>query len=71
MSFMRGVVENAIRNMSPEERQEALHSVTRQVVALMEEHERIDALTHIVRSLAEGLSSEQVHMALNRSFDTQ
>ena len=61
MSFMRGVVESAIKNMSAEERQSALQEVTGQVVALMSVEERAEALTTIVRELSAGLPPDTIH----------
>jgi hypothetical protein len=60
MSFMRGVVENAIKNMSPEERQSALQSVTQQVVSMMSEEERVAALVQIVGHLARSVPDERI-----------
>jgi len=60
MSFMRGVVENAIRNMSPEERAQALETVMQQVVGMMSEQERVDALLAVVRELTNSLPGERV-----------
>ncbi len=65
MSFMRGVVESAIRNMSPEERQSALREVTAQVVAMMNEEERVEALTAIVRELAASVPSERLEAVMS------
>lgn len=65
MSFMRGVVENTIKNMSPDERSKALETVTQQVVALMSEQERIDALVAIVRELSGAIPAERLSKALN------
>lgn len=66
MSFMRGVVESAIKNMSPEERQSALREVTGQVVALMNEQERVEALAVIVRELAQSVPADRVEAVLAR-----
>lgn len=55
MSFMRGVVENAIKNMSPEERSEALLTVSAQMVQSMSPAQRREALTAIVSMLLDGL----------------
>jgi hypothetical protein len=63
---MRGVVENAIRNMSPEERQSALKSVTEQMVSMMSEAERIDALVEIVGQLARSVPDDRIGEALAR-----
>jgi hypothetical protein len=65
MSFMRGVVENTIRNMSPEERSDALRTVTSQVVTLMSEQERVDALVHIFRELSASIPAERLEAALS------
>ena len=64
MSFMRGVVESAIKNMSPEERQSALREVTEQVVALMNEQERVEALKAIVKELTARLPADRVEAVL-------
>ena len=64
MSFMRGVVESAIKNMSAEERQSALREVTGQVVALMSEQERVEALAAIVRELAGSVPADRVDAVL-------
>jgi hypothetical protein len=66
MSFMRGVVENAIRNMSPEERQSALHTVTEQVVAMMSEEERMSALVEIVGQLARSVPEHRIEEVMAR-----
>ena len=66
MSFMRGVVESAIRNMSPEERQAALREVTEQVVALMNEQERVEALAAIVNELAASVPADRIEAVLAR-----
>jgi hypothetical protein len=59
MSFMRGIVENQIKNMSPQERQEALRTVTAQVIASMNEQERTDALREITAQLLKSLPTER------------
>jgi hypothetical protein len=66
LSFMRGVVENAIRSMSAEERLEAMQAVTQQMIESMSEAERVEALVYIVRLLADGLPPERVLAALDR-----
>lgn len=66
MSFMRGVVENAIKNMSPEERQNALHSVTAQVVSMMSEEERIGALVEIVGQLVRSVPDDRIDEVMAR-----
>jgi hypothetical protein len=67
LSFMRGVVESAIRGMSAEERQSALREVTGQVVAMMGPDERIDALAALIRELAQGVSPEDIAEAISRA----
>lgn len=59
MSFMRGVVENAVRNMSPDERLQAIDSLMQSVVRSMTPEERERALEIVVRHLVGGLSAEQ------------
>jgi len=66
MSFMRGVVESAIKNMSPDERQAALREVTGQVVAMMNEEERVEALTAIVGELAASVPPDRLEAVLPR-----
>lgn len=66
MSFMRGVVENTIRNMSPEERQNALQAVTEQVVAMMSEEERMNALVEIVGQLTRSLPDDRIEDVMAR-----
>lgn len=61
---MRGIVENTIRNMSPEDRQEALETVTRQVVSMMSEQERLATLRAIVAELSAGMPPERIAAAL-------
>lgn len=51
MSFMRGIVENQIKNMSPQERKDALQMVTAQMIASMTEQERVAALREIAGQL--------------------
>ncbi len=58
VSFMRGIVESTIRNMSPEERDEALQSVMRQVVSMMSAEERRVALIDIVAHLSRDLDDQ-------------
>lgn len=58
VSFMRGVVESAIKNMSPEERDQALNAVMQQVVSSMSTEERKAALVDIVTLLSGDLSAE-------------
>lgn len=65
MSFMRGVVESTIRNMSPEERQDALRGVTEQVVSTMSEQERIDTLTEILGQLVRSIPSDRLDGVLS------
>lgn len=64
MSFMRGVVENAIKNMTTEERQQALQSVTQQVVSMMTAEERIAALVEIVGQLAQSVPDDRIEEVL-------
>lgn len=59
MSFMRGVVENAVRNMSPDERLQAIDSLMRSVVTSMSPQEREQALEIVVRHLVAGLGAEE------------
>lgn len=58
VSLMRGIIENAIKNMTPEERDKALQSVMEQVVSMMSPEERRTSLVYIVAYLAGDLSSE-------------
>ena len=58
VSFMRGIVESTIKNMSPEERDEALQAVMRQVVSMMSAEERRLALIDVVTHLAQDLPDE-------------
>lgn len=55
---MRGIVESTIKNMSPEERDEALQAVMRQVVSMMSAEERRLALIDVVTHLAQDLPDE-------------
>lgn len=55
---MRGIVESTIKNMSPEERDEALQAVMRQVVSMMSPDERRLALIDVVTHLAQDLPDE-------------
>jgi hypothetical protein len=66
LSFMRGVVESAIRNMSPEDRQAALQEVTSQVVAMMSEDERVTALVAVIGELARSVPAERIEEAFAR-----
>jgi hypothetical protein len=52
--------------MSPEERQSALKSVTEQMVSMMSEAERIDALVEIVGQLARSVPDDRIGEALAR-----
>lgn len=66
MSFMRGIVENTIRNMSPDERMDALKAVTSQVIGSMSEQERVDTLVEVLGQLARSVPEERLADALRR-----
>jgi hypothetical protein len=55
--------------MSPEERMQALETVMQQVVTLMTEQERVDALLAIVRELTNAIPPERLADTLNRMTD--
>jgi hypothetical protein len=66
VSFMRGIVENTIKNMSPGEREAAMKSVTQQMVSMMSETERVDALVQLFDSLMRDLPRERLDEVVER-----
>ena len=66
MSFMRGIVENTIKNMSPGEREAAMKSVTHQMVSMMSGSERVDALVQLFESLMRDLPQQRIDEVIER-----
>jgi hypothetical protein len=63
---MRGIVENTIKNMSPGEREAAMKSVTEQMVSLMSETERVDALVQLFDALVRDLPKDRLDEVVDR-----
>lgn len=70
MSFMRGMAERVVENMSAEERQEALRDVAGQMVARMSPAERLDAAREVVGMLVDGLPAAERASLVERLFPT-
>jgi hypothetical protein len=67
MSFMRGMIQNVVTSMSPQERQEAIRDVTALVAAKMTPAERAETMSDVIKVLIEGLSVDE-RQALVRSI---
>jgi hypothetical protein len=59
MSFMRGMIQNVVTSMSPQERQEAIRDVTALVAAKMTPAERAETMSDVIKVLIEGLSVDE------------
>ena len=59
MSFMRGMIQNVVTSMSPQERQEAIRDVTALVAAKMTPAERVETMRDVITVLVEGLSTDE------------
>ena len=59
MSFMRGMIQNVVTSMSPQERQEAIRDVTALVAAKMTPAERAETMRDVIMVLVEGLSVDE------------
>ncbi|RIK45698.1 MAG: hypothetical protein DCC58_05640 [Chloroflexi bacterium] len=68
MSFMRTVMENAVRNMSPDERHDAIVAVATEVARTMTAEERASALVALIRILGEGLPASTRASAFRAAF---
>ncbi len=56
MGLMRGIIEQTVNNMAPEERREALLAVASQMVMLMTPDERRSVCLEAYRIVSDGLA---------------